>query len=57
MLLQIDVYNDYLAMGGYTYDSSITGIRTLNNFPYIALQSISAGGKSYWEKAFSSKFD
>jgi hypothetical protein len=26
ILYQIDVYNDYLAMAGVTYDSTLTGI-------------------------------
>jgi hypothetical protein len=52
-LYQIDVYNDYLAMGGSTYDSSITG--TTSYIPYVALQSISVGGKFYWAKALSLK--
>jgi hypothetical protein len=28
ILFQIDVYNDYLALAGATYDNSITGITT-----------------------------
>jgi hypothetical protein len=52
-LYQIDVYNDYLAMGGATYDDTLTGIT--NWIPYVALQSISTGGKIYWAKALSSK--
>jgi hypothetical protein len=52
-LYQIDVFNDYLAMTGHTWDSKLTGIS--NGFPYIALQSISVGGKIYWANAFSSK--
>ncbi len=54
-LYQIDVYNDYLAMGGYTNDNSITGVTTTNYIPYVALQSISTGGKFYWAKALSLK--
>jgi hypothetical protein len=54
-LLQIDVYNDYLAMGGHTFDNTITGITTLSWIPYVALQSISVGGKFYWAKALSLK--
>jgi hypothetical protein len=52
-LYQIDVFNDYLAMAGSTSDNSLTG--TSINIPYVALQSISVGGKIYWAKAFSSK--
>ena len=54
-LYQIDVYNDYLAMGGETFDNSITGIATASYIPYVALQSISTGGKFYWAKALSLK--
>jgi hypothetical protein len=54
-LYQIDVYNDYLAMGGETSDNSITGMTTASYIPYVALQSISTGGKFYWAKALSSK--
>jgi hypothetical protein len=54
-LWQIDVYNDYLAMGGHTFDNTITGITTTSYIPYVALQSISTGGKFYWAKALSLK--
>ena len=54
-LFQIDVYNDYLAMGGSTFDNSITGITTSTFIHYVALQSISTGGKFYWAKALSLK--
>ena len=40
-------------MAGYTGDNTLTGISSW--IPYIALQSISVGGKIYWAKAFSSK--
>ena len=50
-LNQIDVFNDYLAMGGYTEDSLLIG--TPNCYPYVALQSISAAAMIYWAKAFS----
>jgi hypothetical protein len=42
-------------MGGTTSDNSITGITTTSSIPYVALQSISTGGKFYWAKALSSK--
>jgi hypothetical protein len=42
-------------MGGTTSDNSITGITTTSSFPYVALQSISTGGKFYWAKALSLK--
>ena len=52
-MVQIDVFNDYLAMAGDTYDNSLTGIS--GRIPFVALQSISSAGKYYWEKAFSLK--
>ena len=55
LLYQIDVFNDYLAMAGETLDNSLTGLTTLFSIPYVALQSISAGGFIYWAKAFSLK--
>jgi hypothetical protein len=54
-LFHIDVYNDYLALAGATYDNSITGITTTSDIPYLALTSISTGGKYYWAKALSLK--
>jgi hypothetical protein len=55
VLYQIDVFNDYLAMAGYTLDNTLTGLTTLLTRPYVALQSISVGGEIYWAKAFSLK--
>ncbi len=55
ILLHIDVKNDYLALAGYTYDNTITGITTTSYIPYLALTSISTGGKYYWAKALSLK--
>ena len=52
-LFQIDVYNDYLALAGITWDNSLTGISS--PIPYLALTSISTSGKYYWAKALSSK--
>jgi hypothetical protein len=54
-LNHIDAYNDYLALGGGTMDSSLTGISLSNYIPYLALTSISIGGKYYWAKALTSK--
>jgi hypothetical protein len=54
-IIQIDAFNDYLAFAGATYDNSLTGITTTSEIPYIALTSISTGGKYYWAKAFSLK--
>ena len=38
-LWQIDVYGDYLAIGGITYDSGLTGytITSGNYVPYVAM--------------------
>ena len=47
-LNHIDVFNDYLALAGYTNDKSIS-ISTYN-YPYVALTSISTAGKYYWGK-------
>jgi hypothetical protein len=44
-----------LAIAGYTLDNSLTGIITTLNIPYLALASISGGGKYYWAKALSLK--
>ena len=49
----IDVYNDYLALAGGTQDNSLAGTTSL--IPYLALTSISTGGKYYWAKALSLK--
>jgi hypothetical protein len=52
-LNHIDVFNDYFAIAGDTYDNSLTGIPS--RIPYLALASISGGGKYYWAKALSLK--
>jgi hypothetical protein len=53
-LYQIDVFKDYLAMGGLTWDNQLKGL--LNGGSYVALHSISVTGKIYWAKAFESKW-
>jgi hypothetical protein len=50
---QIDVYNDYLALGGHTREITLTG--SSSELPYLALKSISTSGKYYWAKALSLK--
>ncbi len=51
-LFHIDVFNDYLALAGETRDSSlVAGISS--DIPYLALTSISTGGKYYWAKALT----
>ena len=52
-IIQIDVFNDYLALAGDTTDNTLTGISS--DIPYLALTSISTGGKYYWAKALSLK--
>ena len=52
--MQIDVYNDYLAMIGYNYERSIY-TDYMDYFPYILLQSITAGDMIYWAKTFPNK--
>jgi hypothetical protein len=52
-LIQIDAFNDYLALAGGTVDNSLTGI--ISGIPYLALASISGGSKYYWAKALSLK--
>jgi hypothetical protein len=52
-IYQIDVYNDYLAFGGDTYDYSLIG--SPYPLPYLTLTSISKGSKYYWAKALSLK--
>jgi hypothetical protein len=47
-LNHIDVFNDYLALAGSTYDKTLTGIIPTSIIPYLALTSISTGGKYYW---------
>ena len=43
-------------MGGKTYDKSlVTGGFTSGYIPYVALHSISTGGKIYWAKALKLK--
>jgi len=56
-LNHIDVYNDYLALAGHTFDNYLTGITTTSYIPYLALTSISTGGKYYWAKALSLKIN
>lgn len=54
-LYHIDAFYDYLALAGHTYDNDLTGIITSTYIPYLALASISGGGKYYWAKTLSLK--
>jgi hypothetical protein len=51
----IDAYNDYLALSGNTFDTSLTGISSSSAIPFLAMASISTGGKYYWAKVLSLK--
>ena len=55
--MQIDIYNDYLAIVGDIWDTSLTRISVPSStrFPYVALTSLSTGGKYYWAKVLSLK--
>jgi hypothetical protein len=44
-----------LALAGQIFDNTLTGIATPFSIPYLALASISGGGKYYWAKALSLK--
>jgi hypothetical protein len=44
-----------LALAGETFDNTLTGIITSSRIPFLALASISGGGKFYWAKALSLK--
>jgi hypothetical protein len=55
-LYPIDVFNDYLTLGGHTIDHLLFGLsNAINAIPFISLTSISQSGKIYWAKGFSSK--
>lgn len=47
------MFNDYLAIAGSTKDASLTGDLVNNNYPYLALASVSTGGKYYWIKVLT----
>ena len=53
-LYHIDVYNDYMALVGNTWDSTISTVAS-SLMQYLALTSISTGGKYYWAKVLSLK--
>ncbi len=54
-LYQIDVFADYLAMVGDTWDATLTGLTGGTNYPYIAVTSIAIPDKYYWAKVLSLK--
>jgi hypothetical protein len=52
-LNQIDLFGDYVAMGGDTNDKTLTGLTSY--VPYVAVMSVSTGSYFYWAKALSLK--
>jgi hypothetical protein len=42
-----------MAIAGYTYDNTLTGLTMTSYVPYIAMSSIAISGNYYWAKAFS----
>ena len=53
-LYHIDVFADYLAMVGYTIDTSLTGLSS-GYRPYIAVTSVAIPDYYYWAKVHSLK--
>jgi hypothetical protein len=53
IIYQMDVFNDYLAFGGHSFDDTLTGVISSNSIPYISLTSVSVSTKYYWSKVFS----
>jgi hypothetical protein len=53
-LLHIDVFSDYLALVGYTEDTSLTGL-TSGSRPFIAVTSVAIPDYYYWAKVLSLK--
>lgn len=53
----MDVFNDFLAIGNYISDSTLSGLSAAqtNQMPYIAILSISENSKIYWAKGFPEK--
>jgi hypothetical protein len=49
-IMQIDVFGDYLALAGYTYDTGLTSGLSNIMRPVIALASISMPDYYYWAK-------
>ena len=49
----MDVYADYIALGGYLIDPYYTGSST-TNFPYVAVSSIANSATLYWAKVLKS---
>ena len=54
-LLHIDVFADYLAIVGYTWDTTLTGLTSGTNYPFIAVTSVAIPDTYYWAKVLSLK--
>jgi hypothetical protein len=54
-LNHIDVFADYLAMVGYTWDATLTTGLSINYRPYIAVTSVAIPDYYYWAKVHSLK--
>jgi hypothetical protein len=54
-LRHIDVFADYLALVGDTYDGTLTGLLSGTRYPYIAVTSVAIPDKYYWAKVLSLK--
>ena len=53
-LMHIDVFADYLAMVGYTWDTTLTGFSS-GYRPFIAVTSVAIPDYYYWAKVHSVK--
>ena len=54
-LYQIDVFADYMAMVGGTYDRTLIGLTSGVWFPFIAVTSVAIPDEYYWAKVLSHK--
>jgi len=52
-LRQVDVFGDYVALGGDTNDDTLTD--ETSYIPYLAVMSISDGCYFYWAKGLPGK--
>jgi hypothetical protein len=54
-LIHIDVFADYLALVGYTFDTTLTGLTSVTRYPLIAVTSVVIPDTYYWTKVLSLK--
>ena len=54
-LIHIDVFADYLALVGYTFDTTLTGLSSGPYYPFIAVTSVAIPDTYYWAKVLSLK--